>query len=999
MKKYKLYISASVAVSVFALMAVFAVLKVEAVREFFDFGSEPDVPPFVLAKKGFSKEEYMQMREDQIALYRGMKDGNVEENIVARTKAVEEIEKQEDELRAQAALASPEQQIGLLAGWTPIGPDPIPNGQTVTTSTAVSGRTTAIAVHPTNPDLVYVGTAQGGLYRSSNGGVTWTPLMDNAASLAIGAIAIAPSQPDTIYVGTGEGNLCGSGCYYGVGVYRIDNASTASPTLSGPFGSQFTGRGISEILVHPSNPATIFVASTSAIGGIGFRNTPVPVGGNRGLYRSTTATSASPTFTQLPFPAGFGSQDLEVRDIVMDSLNPDFMVMWVTVEGGGVLVSNNAQSAAPTWTQRVTVTGTASNSDRNAELAIQRSVGAINPTVYVATGNLGGRVLKSTDGGVTFPQQIDNDFCSPQCFYDIAVAVDPTDPNRVYLGGSPTLPFGFSTTGGTSFVNSSVGLHVDSHVITVSPSNPNVIYFGSDGGVYRSDTFGAAWTPRNNAGFRAMQFMSLDTHPTDPNITIGGTQDNGTNRYKADATWTRTDFGDGGYAVIDQSSSNTTTFNQYHTYFNATTLTGYAFSSSGTAFENWTFRGCGSNGVTANGISCAQVIGGVGIINFYAPLERGPSVAGSLGNTIYYGADRLYRSIDRGLNHITVSQTFTSPISAIGISPQNDDVRIIGRNDGGIFGTATAANPLVDLDPSNTVPNNYVSRAIVDPANQNVAYVTLSVFNVAQIYRTTNLNSNPPTWTAISGAATGLPLIPVNAFAVENNVLYAGTDIGVYISTNGGTTWTPFGFGLPKVAVFDMAFAGSGAGRVLRIATHGKGLYQIPAAVPQAILSISGTIIYGTDTSKNIANAALSAVSGIGEPTVNAATNNAGGYTLNNLFTNGQYTVTPTKTGDRNGISPFDATMILRHVAANGTGPNALNSNQQKAADTNGDGNISPFDATLVLRYIAFGGPNANTGQVGTWKFVQPSTNYNPLSSSQSNQNYTAYLIGEVNGS
>ena len=191
----------------------------------------------------------------------------------------------------------------LLAPWIPLGPAPIPNGQTLTISTPVSGRTISIAVHPTNPNIVYVGAAQGGLYRSTDGGTNWTPLMDGALSLAIGAIAIAPSQPDTIYVGTGETGFCGD-CFFGVGVYRIDNASTAAPVISGPFNDEaitdtdiFTGRGIGAIAVHPTNPAIIFVASGSGIGGKGgvaFNVLP-----NRGLCRSTDATSADPSFTKM----------------------------------------------------------------------------------------------------------------------------------------------------------------------------------------------------------------------------------------------------------------------------------------------------------------------------------------------------------------------------------------------------------------------------------------------------------------------------------------------------------------------------------------------------------------------------------------------------------------------------------------------------------------------------------------------------------------------------
>ena len=831
------------------------------------FNDDPDVPDIVKkAKAQMTKEEYRHRRAEQIDLYRGMEDGDNAENIRSRNQAIVKMTEQEDAMRARPSNPTND---ALLAAWTPLGPDPIPNGQTVSVSTPVSGRVTAIDVHPTNPDLVYVGTAQGGVYRSLDGGATWTPLLDAGLSLAVGAVRIAPSQPETVYIGTGEPNFS-SDSYFGVGIYRIDSASTTA-VVSGPFGTEFTGRSIAEILVHPTDPATIFVASASAAAAINGGSAP-PTVANRGIYRSSNATSGAPTFAQLPYP--FANQNLSCRDMVLDAQNPNFLVAWVVANGGGVIVSNNALTGSPaavTFTQPVSVSST-TTSELNGELAIQRSVGAPQPTVYVATGNLGGRVLRSTDGGVTFPQQVDNNFCTPQCFYDIAIDVAPNDPNRVYLGGSPTLPFGISTTGGTAFASSSVGLHVDSHAIAVSPSNPNIIYFGSDGGIYRSDTAGAAWLHRNTAGFSATQFMGLDTHPTDPNITIGGTQDNGTNRLTAAGTWTRTDFGDGGYSVIDQSSSNTTTFNQYHTYFNASNLTAYAFSSSSTAFENWTVRGC-NGGIPNDGITCTAVV------NFYAPLERGPGTP----NTIYYGADRLYRSADTGDNHTTVSQTFTSPLSAIGISPQNDNVRIIGLNNGAIFGTTTGANPLIDMDPANAVPTAFVTRTVISQANPDTAYVTLALFNAPQIYRTVNLSSFAeeglvaPTWTAISGAGTGLPLVPVNAFLPGSNdfLLYAGTDIGVYVSTDGGATWNPMGTGLPRVAVFDMAFA---PGNILRIATHGRGLYQIPALAPTAAeVSVSGRVL--DPSGVGIGNAIVSFVDQNGE-TRSARTNPFGYYAL-----------------------------------------------------------------------------------------------------------------------
>ena len=839
-------------------------IQFDVIAEYFN--DDPDMPNFIKrAKAEFTKEEFRGRRADQIALYRGMADGDRSGKIVARGLAIAKMQEQEAALRARPSTPVND---ALLAAWTALGPDPIPNGQTVSVVTAVSGRVTAIDVHPTNPDIVYVGTAQGGVYRSLDGGLTWTPLLDGALSLAVGAVRIAPSQPETVYVGTGEPNFS-SDSYYGVGVYRIDNASTTA-TLSGPFGSAapFQGRGIAEIVVHPTNASMIWVASTSAAAAIN-GGAGVPASSNRGLFRSDNALTGSPTFAQMPFP--FANQNLSVRDIEIDPLNPDLLVSVVVANGGGVVVYNNATVSPATsavGVQRTTWSST-STSELTGEIAIQRSVGALQPTIYVATGNLGGRVLRSTDGGVSFPQMVDNNFCTPQCFYDIAIDTDPNDPTRLYLGGAPNWPFAISVNSGALFVNSASGLHVDSHVITVAPSNPNIVYFGSDGGIYRSDTAGAAWTPRNTTGFRATQFMGLDSHPTDPNITIGGTQDNGTNRYTTAGTWTRTDFGDGGYSVIDQSSSSIVSFNQYHTYFNASNLTAYAFSSNPAAFENWTVRGC-NGGVPNDGITCTATI------NFYAPLERGPGTP----NTIYYGADRLYRSVDTGDNHTTVSQTFASPISAIGISPQNDGVRMIGLNDGGIFGTTTAASPLIDMDPAGAVPAAFVTRTVISQTNVNTAYVTLAQFDSAQIYKTTNLSSFAeagllaPTWTAISGPASGLPLVPVNAFVASANdqVLFAGTDIGVYVSLDAGVSWNPFGTGLPRVAVFDMVFAPGG---LLRIATHGKGLYQIPAFAPTAApVNISGMVLDASG--RGIANAIVSFVDDAGQ--THEARSNPFGY-------------------------------------------------------------------------------------------------------------------------
>jgi photosystem II stability/assembly factor-like uncharacterized protein len=845
------------------------------------FYDDPDMPSRF--QTGMSKEEFMIKRSEQIAMLRGIdKDKPVDPHL--RMDAIKQLENQES---FRYDLPESPAKDALLAAWTEIGPNPIPNGQVQSgLQLPVSGRTIAIAVHPTNPNIVYVGTAQGGLYRTTDGGTTWTPLMDNAMSLAIGAVAIAPSQPETVYVGTGEPNFSGDS-FFGVGVYRIDNASSATPILTGPLNKDaanadvFTGAAISEIQVHPTNPDMIFVSTASGIGGIGaaFATTP-----SLGVYRSSNATSATPTFAKLTGLQGGGS--FSVRDLVLDPLNPDLLVCHLVANGGGIYVSTNATAATPSFTRRQQFSSSDFN-ELTGELAIQHTVGNANPTIYAAVGNGSGGVYINTDGGTTWTLKNTVNFCSPQCFYNIAIDVDPTNANNVYIGGTGAVTFSRSTNGGTNFTASQNNLHTDTHAIAVAPSLPSTIYFGSDGGIYKSIDGGTTWVSLNNTTFRATQFMSLDVHWTDPNFTIGGTQDNGTEYRDTAGVWTRADFGDGGYSVIDQSSTILTTVNLYHTYFNASTLTGYAFNgSTATATEgNWSFRGC--QGATANGITCTPTV------NFYAPLVRGPSVSGSLGNVIYYGADRLYRTVDRGVNHTTVSQIFTSPISAIGISHQNDNLRIIGQNNGGIFGTSSGSSSLTDLDPSGTVPNNYISRAVIDPRNVNTAYVTLSVFGAPAVWKTTNLGSSTPTWVNQTGTgANVLPQVPINAFVVDplhSNDLYAGTDIGVYVSSDGGLNWSPMGTGLPRVAVFDMAVT---AGGLLRIATHGRGMWEIPLLQPTAAnVRVAGRV---TNSAGQAIRGAIVTIGDNAGNTRSVATNTFGYYGFDEVSTGQTYVVSVT---------------------------------------------------------------------------------------------------------
>lgn len=869
--------------------------------EVFQEGAERDADAD-LGKFGsrIDREEYIRARDEYIGLKRGFEAGRPF-NPEIRRQAIDQMERQENNRRLESVLSG---DLTPAAGgaWTPIGPLTLPNGVS-SSSGATSGRVTSIAVDPSNANKVYLGTAQGGVWRSLDGGASWISIFDSADSQAIGALAVAPSSPSTLYVGTGEFNTCGD-CFFGVGLYRIDNADT-SPSLVGPINPLttignlsykiFNGRSITRIVVHPTDPATIFVSTGSGVGGSGQNQlSTVPPIAPRGIFRSTNATSVSPTFQKLVVntdssldnpPTG----NADVVDMLLEPGVPDNLTVGVSGRSGtfgGIYTSINALAATPTFTQRLPLAVGIRTS-----LAINKTGSTV--TIYAATSETpasgscttaanSGVVRKSTDGGVTWSSPLagGRGFCAGQCTYDMPIAVDPGNANNVYVGGQTSSAcgrlVGQSTDGGATFAADSNGLHADDHAIVYDGAGN--VFTGNDGGIWKrsaSAAAGTAWTNLNSAPLNTLQFVSIAVHPTDQFLTIGGTQDNGSEyQLTSSGNWRRAESGDGGYALIDTSSTNTTDVTMYHTFFN---LSGSQIgfdrifkTACLPVFDSWPARGEFGGSVDPTPVPCD---GGTPLYShnglqladrvlFYAPMALGPGAP----NTVYFGTDRLYRSNDRGDTMSIVSQgpiaaslcgttlNLPCPISSIAIWRGGDNVRLVGTQDGEVWATSTGSSTMVNLAPPISAnpsgsTNKFIGRAMIDPNNKNVAYITLSYYAPAGqgIWKITNLvaaaGASPaaPVWQA---AGNGIPSIPINAFAIDpinSNNLYAGTDIGVYFSGDGGANWSPFGTGLPKVAVFDLQIQPTS--RTLRAATHGRGIWEQPLVSPAA-----STIQFSTST-------------------------------------------------------------------------------------------------------------------------------------------------------
>jgi len=949
--------------------------------------------------------------------------------------------------QSRPALVAPETQPApdtaqlnaTAAGpqWTARGPFPIPNGQTEPadangisqTQAPVSGRVTAISVHPTNVDVAYVGTAQGGLYRTLNGGGTWTQLMDNAPSttigtpLAIGAVMISPVNASTLFVGTGEGNLSGDS-FFGSGFYIITNADTFNPIINGPYNSNgmggdvFTGRSIVAIAVDPTNENNIFVSTSSGIGGI--RSSAYSVRPPRGLYRSMNAMAGvngtgTPAFTRLQV-TGTTSGDTISTSVVMEPANPNNLYVsflgQAAADPAGIYRSANALDPVPVFVQmKATPLGAANG---NAKLAASKPAGGLL-TVYATTSEGGtstqGSLFKSVNNGAFVQLPGVNGFAGGQGFYDIAVGVDPTDANNVSVGGNVGQNiYRYSRNGGATFASSVNTLHADVHAIAYAPSNPNVIYHGNDGGIWRSLDAGLTWIALNNAGFSATQFSDIATHPVDPNFTLAGTQDNGTELLLPDGTFRRVDFGDGGFTLIDRNATNTTAVTMYHTYFNSRTAllgTGRVLNVPCAIEGEWAFRGAAvgalpNTPLRLSGTVCdgseAFALNGISItdnVNFYAPMVLGPGNP----NTWYYGSDKLYRSSDRADTAVAVSQLFdqqlppvggTPPqptaISTIAVAPQDDNVRLVGLNNGEVFATTTGAPVLLQIagpgatnGPGDTPATANVTsgasigvgRIRVDPNNKNIAYVAYTGFGtpaapIAHLYKVTNLNNLPTGNVTFTPMSTGLPDVPHNAIAIDpasvsngaSAHIYVGTDAGVYASFDAGATWAPYGNGFPHVSVFGLEI--QSPSRTLRAATHGRGIYDIPVAFQPGLKVLSAVSRKGHGSVGSFdVNLPLTGSPGV-EPrsggtsgdyqvvvTFAGATSVAGATVTSGTGTVSSFTVSgSTVTVNLTGVtSPQIVTIKLAGVNDGTTTADLSIPMGVVVGDTNGDGTVNSGDS------------------------------------------------------
>jgi len=687
----------------------------------------------------------------------------------------------------------------------------------------MGGRITDVEGIPGNPGIVYVGTATGGLWKTTNWGITWTPLFDEQETTSIGDIALDPQNPDILWVGTGEANPRNS-ISIGCGIYKsVDGGKTWHY-----LGLRET-RQISRIIVHPRDSNTVWVA---AIG------SPFGPNSERGVFMTT---DGGKTWQKVLYIDEYhGASDLDI-----DPSNPNILYAgmwrferkpWTHTSGseqGGVFKSTDG---GRTW-RKIT------NGLPRLMGRIGVKVAPSNPNVvYVIAESNDGTLFRSNDRGETFQRVSTETNIVSRGFYYTDLRVCPSDENRLYFLATQLR---MSIDGGRTSQQIAGSVHSDHHALWIDPKNPNILWNGNDGGLAFSTDRGQSWDVVANIPLA--QFYQIHCSMEAPFYQVaGGLQDNGSwigwVRNKeggiVNEHWRMVSFGDGFYCLIHERDPNLIlSESQGGNIYRTNLATGVQ--------ENISPQARRSDGGPANELKYR--------FNWNTPIIPSPHNP----DTVYVGANVVFKSTDFGATWTVISPDLTTndpekqkdaggpvwventtaeyhcTIISLVESPLQKGLLWVGTDDGRLWKSPNDGITWIELTQHvpNLPPNSPVSHVEPSRASIDTAYVAFDRHMLNDfkpyLYKTTD---GGKTWQPITNGIPDEAYVFVVREDPRNlNLLYAGTERGLFVSFDGGQNWQKFP-NLPPVPVHDIQV--HPLMNDLLLGTHGRSVYVLDDITP-----------------------------------------------------------------------------------------------------------------------------------------------------------------------
>ena len=667
----------------------------------------------------------------------------------------------------------------------------------------MGGRTIAFAMDPTDTSVIWLGSASGGLWKSTTGGIgniAWTYVPLGFQVLGVSCIAINPANHNEMYVGTGE--VYSDSSYsqglidlrptrgsYGMGLFKsTDGGNTWTQSINWTYQQN---RGIWKIVINPLNPAIVYAATTI------------------GIYKSTNSGATWTQILNIPMAMDLQIHNIDTNILICGCGNYGSTLHGIyrtTNSGTTWSVITNGLPTPNSTNGRITFTENQNNND---------SMYAHICDIYNTVG-----IYLSADKGQTWTQMTSTDIANYQGWYSKGMLLQNGNPSNMLAGG---IDLWGSNDGGATFNDLSVNsyvFHTDVHDIIGNPLDPNKIYILTDGGLFRSNDFGNTYY-QCDGGYNTTQSYIGSVSSTDTTVLLSGLQDNYVIKYGGSQTWYPVIGGDGCYNAIDHTN-DMVEYGAYQ-YLNV-----YSSSDQGNFYNYDTYQILtnNSNATTSN----------------YAAFLAPYILCYSNTQYIYAGGLGLQLSTDGGNTFnfmgnnpvndsgyiMTIAASYTNTDSVYFATAPNatDNMKVFFSTNGGTTVTDITAG----------LPNRYPRRIAVNPTNSKEVYIVFSGFGGKHVFKSTNAGAS---WTDISVSLPDMPFECITVDPLHPGTLYAGCDFGVFYSLDKGNTWTSYDNGFPDATmVFDLIVSPSD--RYLYAFSHGRGIFKRSLAdVPNSVHPIS----------------------------------------------------------------------------------------------------------------------------------------------------------------